>query len=118
MNPAPSTEDWTHDSGEYPGIQHLDLHGGLWAEIGPRGRRPSDGWWWAVAGGIEVADSGCASGEDEAKAAVADWAEDDLLVAEITGELLSGAFAVYGHTDAAVARAALAVAATTQIRRN
>ena len=119
MNTTLST-DWITITGTYdPRDLHMDLHNGSWAEIGPdRGNL----WSWSVMeatadGCQEDVDSGLAHGEAGAKAAVADWAEDDLLVAEITGELLSGAFAVYGHTKAAVAHAALAVAATTQIAR-
>jgi hypothetical protein len=116
MNTTLSTQDWYPAGSPYePRDQQADLHDSYWAEIGPRGRRVSDGWWWAVAEGGEVADSGHAADEDEAKAAVADWAEADLLVAQITDELLSAAFETYGHTDDAIVHAALAVAATTQI---
>lgn len=114
MNPAPSTL-WLSGYSPYePRDQHLDLHDGYWAEVAPVSY--AFGWSWTITDSKNTeVDGGWTRDEDEAKAAVADWAEDDLLVAEITGELLSGAFAVYGHTDAAVARAALAVAATTQI---
>ena len=71
--------------------------------------------WTILDGDNTILDSGWAEDEDEAKAAVADWAEADLLVAQITDELLSAAFAAYGHSDRAVARAALAVAVTPQI---
>lgn len=117
MNTTLST-DWITITGSFePRDQQMDLHNGYWAEIGPdRG----DLWSWSVMeatadGCQEDVDSGLAHGEAGAKAAVADWAEDDLLVAEITGELLSGAFAVYGHTKAAVDAAERAVARTTQI---
>jgi hypothetical protein len=117
MNTTTMTQDWYPVTGSYePRDQQADLHGGYRAEIGPRGRKASDGWWWAVNEGIETVDSGWAPDEDGVKEAVADWADTDRLVAQITDELLSAAFAAHGHTDDAVAHAALAVAATTQIR--
>ena len=110
------TQDWYPVTGSYePRDQQADLPGGYRAEIGPRGRKASDGWWWIISEHDEVADSGCAADEPGVKEAVADWAETDLLVAQITDELLSAAFAAHGHTDAAVAHAALAVAVTPQI---
>ena len=100
-----------------PYLEQADLHNGYWAEVEPVA---PEACAWSVRDARnrnEIMDSGWAAGEEEAKAAVADWAESDLMVEEITAELLSEAFSAYGHTDDAVAHAALAVAATTQIRR-
>jgi hypothetical protein len=116
MNTTLSTQDWYPVTGSYePRDQQLDLHGGYRAGIGPRGRHVSDGWWWAVAEHGEVADSGWAPDEAGVKEAVADWAEADLLVQQITEDLLSAAFDAHGHASAAVDRLERAVAATTQI---
>jgi hypothetical protein len=116
MNTTLSTQDWYPVTGSYePRDQQADLHNGYRAEIGPRGRKVRDGWWWIVSEHGEAADSGWAADEPGVKEAVADWAEADLLVAQITDELLSAAFAAHGHTDRAVASAAIAIAVTPQI---
>ena len=117
MNTTLSTQDWYPVTGAYePRDQQADLPGGYRAEIGPHGRKASAGWWWIVSEHGEAADSGWAADEPGAREAVADWAETDLIVAQITDDLLSAAFAEYGHTDRAVARAVVAVAVTPQIR--
>jgi len=72
--------------------------------------------WTILDGDNTILDSGWAADEPGAKAAVEGWAETDLLVAQITDDLLSEGFSLYGHTDEAVARAVVAVAATPQIR--
>lgn len=99
-------------------VQDLDLHGPYAAEVWPA----HGGWAWAVRDAGDnhaICDDGWEAREHEAKAAVLDWAEDDLLsgqlAAEIADDLLSAAFSEYGRTEQAVARAVLAVAATGQI---
>jgi hypothetical protein len=116
MNTTLDTALWFHTDTGYPGSQQRDLHGSYWAEVAPVSY--AFGWSWTILDSDSTEmDGGWTQDEGEAKAAVEDWAETDLLVAQITSELLSAAFAVHGYTDDAIAHAALAVAATTQIAR-
>lgn len=116
MNTTLRAPDWYPVTGSYePRDQQASLHNGYRAEIGPRGRKSGDGWWWIISEHGEAADSGWAPDEPGVKEAVADWAEADLLVAQITDDLLSAAFAVHGHAKKAAASAAIAIARTPQI---
>ena len=115
MNTTLDTQDWYPAASSYePRDQQLDLHGGYRAEIGPVSY--AFGWSWTILDSDSAElDGGWAADEAGVKEAVADWAEADLLVRQITGDLLSAAFDAHGHASAAVDRLERAVAATTQI---
>lgn len=66
--------------GSPEGDQQKDLVDGHWGEVGPDGRREPDGWSWTILAGTDgdaVAD-GLAADEAGAKAAVDQWAADNL----------------------------------------
>ena len=89
------------------------LHDGCHAEIFPG----LSGWTWRVYrdGTAGVTDHGTADGEADAQLAVADWAEMDVLTAEITEGVLSAAISAYSCSLSAFLHATAAIAATRAI---
>jgi hypothetical protein len=94
------------------GLQ-AELHDGCHAEIFPG----LSGWAWRIyrGGTAGVTDRGTADGEADARLAVADWAELDLLAAEITEGVLSEAVSVFSWSLSAFLHATAAIAATSAI---
>lgn len=73
-----STLNWTSmEHRDEQRDQQVDLLGPYWATVGPDARTWPDGWSWSVLD-FDLDNTEAASGqvptEDEAKAAVAEWA--------------------------------------------
>jgi hypothetical protein len=105
---------WYPGASGHAGGEQAGLHDGCRAEIGPDGLHASRGLhvtWSVLRDGEEIA-GGYAADAAGARAAVASWADADLMVTEITRELLSAAFTRFGVTRKAFAAAGIAIAAS------